>query len=79
MGSNREQDSKAMVYWNEVRVKSFSTNSEWLDDVYLDAIDLLDLAKTKGTSDSLRYNYTCRAIEALEEIQEFLRKPKEEL
>ena len=78
MGSNREQDSKAMVYWNEVRVKSFSTNSEWLDDVYLDAIDLLDLAKTKGTSDSLRYNYTCRAIEALEEIQEFLRKPEEE-
>ena len=78
MGFNREQDSKAMVYWNEVRVKSFSTNSEWLDDVYLDAIDLLDLAKTKGTSDNLRYNYTCRAIEALEEIQEFLRKPEEE-
>ena len=73
MSYDREQDSKSMEYWNEVRVKSFSTNSEWLDEVYLDAIDLLDLAKTKGTSDRLRYNYTCRAIEALTEVEQFLK------
>ena len=73
MSYDREQDSKSMEYWNEVRVKSFSTNSEWLDEVYLDVIDLLDLAKTKGTSDRLRYNYTCRAIDALEEIEQFLK------
>ena len=73
MGVNREQDSKAMEYWNEVRVKSLSTNSEWLDEVYLDAMTLIDLAKSKGTSDKLRLNYTCRAIEALEEIEQFLK------
>ena len=77
MGVNREQDSKAMEYWNEVRVKSLSTNSEWLDEVYLDAMTLIDLAKSKGTSDKLRLNYTCRAIEALEEIEQFLKSKGE--
>ena len=74
---NREQDSKAMEYWNEVRVKSMSTNSEWMDEVYDDALTLVDLARTKGISDKLRCNYTNRAIEALEEVVEFL-KTKEE-
>ena len=74
---NREQDSKAMEYWNEVRVKSLSTNSEWMDEVYDDALTLVDLARTKGISDKLRCNYTNRAIEALEEVVEFL-KSKEE-
>ena len=74
---NREQDSKAMEYWNEVRVKSLSTNSEWMDEVYDDALTLVDLARTKGISDKLRYNYTKRSIEALEEVLEFL-KPKGE-
>lgn len=78
MERNTESDSKAMKYWNEVRVKSLSTNSAWLDEVYLDAMTLLDMAKSKGTSDALRYSYTCRAIEALEEVREFLREPKEE-
>ena len=78
MALNGDSDSKDMEYWNEMRVKSLSTNSAWLDEVYLDAITLLDMAKTKGTSDSLRYNYTCRAIEALEEIQEFLKGNEED-
>ena len=77
MGVNREQDSKAMEYWNEVRVRSLSTNSEWMDEVYDDALTLVDLARTKGISDKLRCNYTNRAIEALEEVVEFL-KSKEE-
>ena len=77
MGVNREQDSKSMEYWNEVRIKSLSTNSEWMDEVYDDALTLIDLAKTKGISDKLRCNYTNRAIEALEEVVEFL-KPKGE-
>lgn len=74
---NREQDSKAMEYWNEVRVKSLSTNSAWLDEVYEDAASLISLAQTKGTSDKLRLNYTCRAIEALEEIEQFLQSKGE--
>ena len=73
MGYNREQDSKSMVYWNEVRVRSLSTNCEWMNEVYDDAMTLVDMAKTKGTSDKLRLNYTRRAIEALEEIEEFLK------
>ena len=74
---NREQDSKAMEYWNEVRVKSLSTNSEWMDEVYDDALTLVDLARTKGISDKLRCNYTNRAIEALEEVVEFLKSKGE--
>ena len=77
MGVNREQDSKSMEYWNEVRVKKMSTNSAWLDEVYEDAGALISLAQTKGTSDKLRLSYTSRAIEALEEIEQFL-KSKEE-
>lgn len=74
---NEPSDSKAMEYWNEVRVKSMSTNSEWLTEVYDDVITLVELSNTKGISDKLRYNYTNRAIDALEEVVEFL-KPKEE-
>ena len=74
---NREQDSKAMEYWNEVRVRSLSTNSAWLDEVYDDAGALISLAQTKGTSDKLRLKYTCRAIEALEEIEQFLQSKGE--
>ena len=77
MGQNSEQDSKSMEYWNEVRVKSLSTNSEWMDEVYDDVLILVDLSKTKGISDKLRCNYTNRAIEALTEVVEFL-KSKEE-
>ena len=77
MGVNREQDSKAMEYWNEVRVKSLSTNSEWMNEVYDDALTLVDLARTKGISDKLRCNYTNRAIEALEEVVEFLKSKGE--
>ena len=73
MSFNREQDSKSMEYWNEVRVKSLSTNSAWLDEVYEDAGTLISLAQTKGTSDKLRLKYTCRAIEALEEIEQFFK------
>ena len=74
---NREQDSKAMEYWNEVRVKRLSTDSEWMDEVYDDALTLVDLARTKGISDKLRCNYTNRAIEALEEVVEFLNHKEE--
>ena len=74
---NVPSDSKAMEYWNEVRVKSMSTNSEWLTEVYDDVITLVELSNTKGISDKLRFNYTNRAIEALEEVAEFL-KPKGE-
>ena len=77
MSFNSEQDSKAMEYWNEVRVRSLSTNSEWMDEVYDDVLMLVELSKTKGISDKLRCNYTNRAIEALEEVVEFL-KSKEE-
>lgn len=73
MSFNSEQDSKSMEYWNEVRVKSLSTNSAWLDEVYEDVGALISLAQTKGTSDKLRLNYTCRAIEALKEIEQFLK------
>ena len=77
MGVNREQDSKSMEYWNEVRIKRLSTNSEWMDQVYDDALTLVDLARSKGISDKLRCNYTNRAIEALEEVVEFLRSKEE--
>ena len=77
--NNKEgNENSSIEYWNELRIKKLSTNEKWLDEVYLDAITLLDMAKTKGTSDSLRYNYTCRAIEALEEIQEFLKGNEED-
>lgn len=78
MSYDREQDSKSMEYWNELRVRSFSTNCEWMNEVYEDAATLISLAQSKGTSDNLRLNYTRRAIEALEEICEFLKEPKEE-
>ena len=74
---NVPSDSKAMEYWNEVRVKSMSTNSAWLDEVYEDASTLISLAQTKGTSDKLRLSYTSRAIEALEEIEQFLKSKGE--
>ena len=74
---NEPADSKSMDYWNEVRVKSMSTNSEWLTEVYDDVITLVELSNTKGISDKLRFNYTKRSIEALEEVLEFL-KPKGE-
>ena len=74
---NVPADSKSMDYWNEVRVKKMSTNSAWLDEVYEDAGTLISLAQTKGTSDKLRLNYTCRAIEALEEIEQFLKEKGE--
>ena len=77
MGVNREQDSKSMEYWNEVRIKNLSTNSEWLFEVYDDADALISLAQNKGTSDKLRLNYTRRAIEALEEIEQFLKSKGE--
>lgn len=74
---NSEQDSKAMEYWNEVRVKSLSTNSDWLFEVYNDADALISLAQTKGTSDKLRLKYTSRAIEALKEVKQFLQSKGE--
>ena len=77
MNCNGEQDSKAMEYWNEVRVKHLSTNSEWLDEVYDDVIALVDLSKIKGISDKNRLSYTRRAIKALEEVERFL-QPKGE-
>ena len=77
MNCNSEQDSKAMKYWNEVRVRNLSTNSEWLFEVYDDADALISLAQNKGTSDKLRLNYTRRAIEALEEIELFLKSKGE--
>lgn len=70
--SNDKSDNISMDYWSSARIKSFSTNSEWMSEVYLDAITLLDLAREEGTSDSLRVRYTTRAIEALEEIKQFL-------
>ena len=73
MGPNEEQDSKAMEYWNEVRVKHLSTNSEWLTEVYDDVLALVDLSKIKGISDKNRLSYTRRAIEALEEVEQFLK------
>ena len=70
---NEPSDSKAMEYWNEVRVKHLSTNSEWLTEVYDDVIALVDLSKIKGISDKNRLSYTRRAIEALQEIEQFLK------
>ena len=77
VSSNEPSDSKAMEYWNEVRVKSYSTNSEWLTEVYDDVIALVELANTKGISDTNRLSYTRRAIDALNEVEQFL-KPKGE-
>ena len=74
---NVPADSKSMEYWNEVRVRKMSTNSAWLDEVYEDASTLISLAQTKGTSDKLRLSYTSRAIEALEEIEQFLKSKGE--
>ena len=73
---NEPADSKAMEYWSEVRVKHLSTNSEWLTEVCDDVIALVDLTKIKGISDKNRLSYTRRAIEALAEVEQFL-KPKE--
>ena len=70
---NEPADSKSMEYWNEVRVKHMSTNSEWLTEVYDDVIALVDLSKIKGISDKNRLSYTRRAIEALEEVEQFLK------
>ena len=77
MGFNREQDSKAMEYWNEVRVRHMSTNSEWLTEVYDDVITLVELSNFKGISDKNRLSYTRRAIDALKEVEQFL-QPKGE-
>ena len=77
MSYDRDQDSKSMEYWNEVRVKSMSTNSEWLTEVYNDVIALVDLANIKGISDKNRLSYTRRAIDALKEVEQFL-QPKGE-
>ena len=74
---NVPSDSKAMEYWNEVRVKNMSTNSEWLTEVYDDAIALVELANMKGISDKNRLSYTRRAIDALNEVEQFL-QPKGE-
>ena len=74
---NEPADSKSMEYWNEVRVKSMSTNSEWLTEVYDDAIALVELANMKGISDKNRLSYTRRAIDALNEVEQFL-QPKGE-
>ena len=73
---NEPADNKSMEYWNEVRVKSMSTNSEWLTEVYDDAIALVELANMKGISDKNRLSYTRRAIYALNEVEQFL-QPKE--
>ena len=74
---NEPADNKSMEYWNEVRVKSMSTNSEWLTEVYDDAIALVELANMKGISDKNRLSYTRRAIDALNEVEQFL-QPKGE-
>ena len=74
---NEPADSKSMDYWNEVRVKHLSTNSEWLTEVYDDVIALIELANIKGISDKNRLSYTRRAIDALEEVERFL-QPKGE-
>lgn len=74
---NEPADSKSMEYWNEVRVKHLSTNSEWLTEVCDDVIALVELSKIKGISDKNRLNYTRRAIDALEEVEQFL-QPKGE-
>ena len=74
---NEPSDSKAMEYWNEVRVKSMSTNSDWLTEVCDDVIALVDLTKIKGISDKNRLSYTRRAIDALNEVEQFL-QPKGE-
>ena len=74
---NEPADSKSMEYWNEVRVKHMSTNSEWLTEVYDDVIALVDLSKIKGISDKNRLSYTRRAIDALNEVEQFL-QPKGE-
>ena len=70
--ANDKSDNISMDYWSSARVKSFSTNSEWMKEVYLDAMTLIDLSREEGTSDRLRLSYTTRAIEALEEIKQFL-------
>ena len=74
---NEPADNKSMEYWNEVRVKHLSTNSEWLTEVYDDAIALIELANIKGISDKNRLSYTRRAIDALNEVEQFL-QPKGE-
>ena len=78
VSQNDQSDNISMEYWSSARVKKLSTNSKWMDQVYLDSTTLIELASEEGTSDSLRLNYTIRAIEALEEICEFLKEPKEE-
>ena len=70
---NDSADSKSMDYWNEIRVKHMSTNSEWLTEVCDDVIALVDLSKIKGISDKNRLSYTRRAIEALTEVEQFLK------
>ena len=77
VSQNEPADNKSMEYWNEVRVKSMSTNSEWLTEVYDDAIALVELANIKGISDKNRLSYTRRAIDALKEVEQFL-QPKGE-
>ena len=77
VSQNEPADNKSMDYWNEVRVRHLSTNSEWLTEVYDDAIALVELANIKGISDKNRLSYTRRAIDALEEVERFL-QPKGE-
>ena len=77
VSSNEPADNKSMEYWNEVRVKSYSTNSEWMTEVYDDVIALVELANIKGISDKNRLSYTRRAIDALKEVEQFL-QPKGE-
>lgn len=79
MGQNNEgNESKQMQYWNEARVKTMSTNSRWLEEVYEDAILLMEVSKERGVSDLLRLRYTERAIEALTEAAEYLKPKKKE-
>ena len=77
VSQNEPADNKSMDYWNEVRVRHLSTNSEWLTEVYDDVIALVELANIKGISDKNRLSYTRRAIDALNEVEQFL-KPKGE-
>ena len=77
VSQNEKSDNVSMDYWNTARIKTLSTNSEWMNEVYSDAMTLVELASAKGTSDSLRLNYTNRAIDALEEVREFLKSIKE--
>lgn len=73
MSNTLGNESSQLDYWNNARIKKMSTDSEWLNEVYDDVGILVDLSKTKGISDTLRLSYTERAIEALQEVKEFLK------